>query len=90
MAVPRAVSRLSSLDSALLICDMQEKFRYSIKYFEEIVQVSKRLIMAAKLLDMKVIATEQYPKGEVYLSRNSQVLDLQFKGLSLNSVVLAR
>ncbi|EJW88124.1 isochorismatase [Wuchereria bancrofti] len=63
MAVPRAALRLSPLNSALLICDIQEKFRPSVKYFEEIVQVSKRLIVAAKLLDMKIIATEQYPKG---------------------------
>nr|CDP96096.1 BMA-MARB-1, isoform a [Brugia malayi] len=61
MAVPRATLRLSPLNSALLVCDMQEKF--SVKYFEEIVQISKRLIVAAKLLDMKIIATEQYPKG---------------------------
>ncbi|KAL3985629.1 Isochorismatase family protein [Acanthocheilonema viteae] len=63
MAVSRAASRLSPLNSALLICDIQEKFRPSIKYFEEIIHISKRLIVAAKLLDMKVIATEQYPKG---------------------------
>ncbi|KAK6108493.1 Isochorismatase family protein [Brugia pahangi] len=63
MAVPRATLRLSPLNSALLVCDIQEKFRPSVKYFEEIVQISKRLIVAAKLLDMKIIATEQYPKG---------------------------
>uniref|UniRef100_A0A0R3RV00 Isochorismatase domain-containing protein 1 n=1 Tax=Elaeophora elaphi TaxID=1147741 RepID=A0A0R3RV00_9BILA len=63
MAVPRVASRLTPLNSMLLICDIQEKFRPSIKYFEEIVQISKRLIVAAELLDMKVIATEQYPKG---------------------------
>ncbi|KAM3717065.1 Heat shock protein [Dirofilaria immitis] len=62
MSVVRAV-RLSSLNSVLLICDIQEKFRSSIKCFNEIVQISKRLIVAAKLLDMKIIATEQYPKG---------------------------
>uniref|UniRef100_A0A8R1TY44 Isochorismatase domain-containing protein 1 n=1 Tax=Onchocerca volvulus TaxID=6282 RepID=A0A8R1TY44_ONCVO len=63
MAVARAFSRLSPPNSVLLICDMQEKFRSSVKYFEEIVQISKRLIVAAKLLDVKIIATEQYPKG---------------------------
>lgn len=40
--------------------------RSSVKYFEEIVQISKRLIVAAKLLDVKIIATEQYPKGEIF------------------------
>lgn len=77
MAVPRATLRLSPLNSALLVCDMQEKFRPSVKYFEEIVQISKRLIVAAKLLDMKIIATEQYPKGEII--KNPKVLNLTLK-----------
>ncbi|VDM98594.1 unnamed protein product [Thelazia callipaeda] len=61
--VSRPISRLASGNSVLLLCDMQEKFRPSIKFFEEIVKISKRLVVAAKLLDVKVIATEQYPKG---------------------------
>ncbi|OZC07269.1 hypothetical protein X798_05748 [Onchocerca flexuosa] len=68
MAVARAISRLSPPSSVLLICDMQEKFRSNVKYFEEIVQISKRLIVAAKLLDVKIIATEQYPKELIYSS----------------------
>uniref|UniRef100_A0A915PH38 Isochorismatase domain-containing protein 1 n=1 Tax=Setaria digitata TaxID=48799 RepID=A0A915PH38_9BILA len=63
MAVSRVASRLSPANSVLLVCDIQEKFRPTIKYFEEIIQVSKRLILAANLLDMKIVATEQYPKG---------------------------
>ncbi|CAG7710987.1 unnamed protein product, partial [Allacma fusca] len=42
---------------------MQDKFRPSIKFFDEIVQNSKRLLRAAKLLQLPVIVTEQYPKG---------------------------
>ncbi|VDN29586.1 unnamed protein product [Gongylonema pulchrum] len=37
--------------------------RPSIKYFDALVKISKRLIDAANLLDMKIIATEQYPQG---------------------------
>ncbi|VDO38602.1 unnamed protein product [Onchocerca flexuosa] len=64
MAVARAISRLSPPSSfnryfVNLIYDC----RSNVKYFEEIVQISKRLIVAAKLLDVKIIATEQYPKG---------------------------
>lgn len=43
---------------------MQEKFRPTIKYFPEIVEVSSRLFRAARILDIPVIVTEQYPKGE--------------------------
>lgn len=47
----------------LFLCDMQEKFRPSIQYFSQIVEVSSRMLKAAKILEMPVIVTEQYPKG---------------------------
>uniref|UniRef100_A0A1I7Y862 Isochorismatase domain-containing protein 1 n=1 Tax=Steinernema glaseri TaxID=37863 RepID=A0A1I7Y862_9BILA len=62
-AVRSIIKRVSPKTTGLLICDLQEKFRQNICYFPEIVQVSKRLLDAAKVLDMKVVATEQYPKG---------------------------
>ncbi|KAF7627302.1 Isochorismatase domain-containing protein [Meloidogyne graminicola] len=62
MAAARFLRLLPS-DSALLVCDLQEKFRNHIQYFPQIVEVTRRLIEAAKLLDMKIIATEQNPKG---------------------------
>uniref|UniRef100_A0A914UR53 Isochorismatase domain-containing protein 1 n=1 Tax=Plectus sambesii TaxID=2011161 RepID=A0A914UR53_9BILA len=58
-----AVSRLSPKSSALLICDMQEKFRNHICYFPEIVEVQSRLFEVAKILNVKVIATEQSTKA---------------------------
>ena len=79
MCAARSVfTRIRPGQSAFLICDIQEKFRYvgtifiprilptfsnQIKYYPEIVKVSRRLIDGAKILDMKVLATEQYPKG---------------------------
>jgi nicotinamidase-related amidase len=42
---------------------MQVKFRPSIKYFDEIVHNSNRLLKAATILDIPVVVTEQYPKG---------------------------
>lgn len=57
------VGRLSSKKTAVFLCDMQEKFRKSIRYFPEIVSVSHRLLKAGKALDMPVIVTEQYPQG---------------------------
>ncbi|KAI6215999.1 Marb-1 [Aphelenchoides besseyi] len=64
MNVSRAIlQRIRPNDTALLVCDLQEKFRNSILHFPEIVSVAKRMIDAATLLDMQILATEQYPKG---------------------------
>lgn len=65
-AAAKSLAKLGKLipdNSALFLCDMQEKFRPSIKYFNEIVFNSNRLLQAAKILEMPVICTEQYPKG---------------------------
>ncbi|XP_046857650.1 isochorismatase domain-containing protein 2-like [Xenia sp. Carnegie-2017] len=60
--VPR-VGKLASKTTAFFLCDIQEKFRESIRYFPEIIQVAKRLVETAKIMGIPVIATEQYPKG---------------------------
>ncbi|RWS08472.1 mitochondrial associated endoribonuclease MAR1-isochorismatase superfamily-like protein [Dinothrombium tinctorium] len=57
------IGKLVCKETALFLCDMQEKFRNTIQYFPEIVQVSSRLLKAAKILDIPVVVTEQYPKG---------------------------
>ncbi len=49
--------------SALFLCDMQVKFAPNIAYFAQIVQNSKRVLGAAQVMDLPVLATEQYPKG---------------------------
>lgn len=38
-------------------------FRNGIKYFNEITQITGRLINACKALEVPILATEQYPKG---------------------------
>lgn len=66
MSVGKSLAQLGKIvpkNSALFLCDMQEKFRPSIKYFNEIVFNSNRLLQAAKLLNVPVFCTEQYPKG---------------------------
>merc|ERR1712165_613361 len=42
---------------------MQEGFRKTISFYPQILEVSRRMLTAAKSLDMPVIVTEQYPKG---------------------------
>lgn len=59
----KGVGKLVQKNTAFFLCDIQEKFRPSIKYFSEIVVVAQRLLKAAKILGVPVVATEQYPKG---------------------------
>ena len=49
--------------SVLLLCDMQEKFRPTIKYFPQVVETSNKLLQACKILNIPYVVTEQYPKG---------------------------
>jgi len=59
----RSIGRIVPKSSALFLCDMQEKFRPSIAHFDKIVYNSNRVLNAAKIMEMPVMATEQYPKG---------------------------
>jgi len=47
----------------LMVVDVQEAFRDHIPDFDRIVERSRVMIEAAKLLDVPIIVTEQYPKG---------------------------
>jgi nicotinamidase-related amidase len=49
--------------SALLIIDMQEAFRASIPDFAQITSRTVIAVAGAKLLNLPIIVTEQYPKG---------------------------
>uniref|UniRef100_A0A0N4ZMP2 Isochorismatase domain-containing protein n=1 Tax=Parastrongyloides trichosuri TaxID=131310 RepID=A0A0N4ZMP2_PARTI len=59
----KILSFIDPESSVLFVCDVQEKFRPSISYFNEIVTIIQRLIKAANIFGMKIIATEQYPRG---------------------------
>lgn len=54
---------LEKEDCALLIVDIQERLAAVMKHREQVVKNNLRLIELAKLLNVPVIATEQYPKG---------------------------
>jgi nicotinamidase-related amidase len=49
--------------SALLIIDMQEAFRANIDDFAQIARRSALAVQGARLLNVPVLVTEQYPKG---------------------------
>ncbi|XP_076452422.1 isochorismatase domain-containing protein 1-like [Babylonia areolata] len=63
MAQPRRLGDLKVDKTVFFLCDMQERFRPAIKYFDDILEVAKRLIAATRILDIPLVVTEQYPKG---------------------------
>ncbi|VDN11622.1 unnamed protein product [Dibothriocephalus latus] len=65
MSTISRVGRLVLPRTALLVCDLQEKLRPAIAHFDAVVNVSNRLIQAARILQMQTIVTEMYPKGEL-------------------------
>lgn len=58
-----SVGRLQATETALLICDVQERFRNIIAGFPAVVDTARRLARGAEALEIPVIATEQYPKA---------------------------
>jgi nicotinamidase-related amidase len=56
-------THLSARESALLIIDVQEKLMAKIPGAEALVRNIAFLADAAKLLEVPILATEQYPKG---------------------------
>ncbi len=49
--------------TALLVIDVQERFRAAMEGFDSMAAGCVRLIRAARLLGLPVLVTEQYPKG---------------------------
>lgn len=56
-------TRLDLDTTALLVVDVQTRFGPAIEEFAELVERARRLIRTARLLELPVLATEQYPRG---------------------------
>src|SRR5438067_11330278 len=59
----KAISKLSREQAALAVIDMQEAFRAVIPDFAEVAARIGKAVQGARLLEVPVIVTEQYPKG---------------------------
>jgi nicotinamidase-related amidase len=55
--------RLERGRSVLVVVDVQEAFRPAVVDFDRIVQNVAVLVQGARVLDIPVLVTEQYPKG---------------------------
>lgn len=58
----RSLGRLSPSSTALLVCDVQERFRPLICGFPAVVDATRRMVQGAAALGVPVLATEQYPQ----------------------------
>ncbi len=57
------ISKLSREHAALVVIDMQEAFRPVIPDFGEVSARIAKAVQGARLMEVPVIVTEQYPKG---------------------------
>ena len=57
------IIKLSRESAALAVIDMQEAFRTVISDFGEVASRISKAVEGARLLEVPVIVTEQYPKG---------------------------
>jgi nicotinamidase-related amidase len=57
------ISKLSRESAALVVIDMQEAFRPVIPEFGEVAARIAKAVQGARLLEIPVIVTEQYPRG---------------------------
>jgi nicotinamidase-related amidase len=64
MSAGRLLARSPRADGTVfLLCDIQERFRPLIHRFPTVIQTAKTLTQVARILDIPVVATEQYPKA---------------------------
>lgn len=61
--LPRSPELMSRHDTALLVVDVQTKLMPLVQRGQAIIDNIARLIRAARLLHVPVLATEQYPQG---------------------------
>ncbi|ALC47845.1 CG11333 [Drosophila busckii] len=54
--------RLRANQTLFMLCDIQEKFKPAIPLFDALVENTKKLLEAGKILNMPLLVTEQYPE----------------------------
>jgi nicotinamidase-related amidase len=54
---------LTREEAALLVVDIQERLAPAMKHREAVIRNVLHLIEAARLMDLPIVVTEQYPKG---------------------------
>ncbi|GAA5975107.1 hypothetical protein JCM11641_000037 [Rhodosporidiobolus odoratus] len=58
----RRIAKIIPRHTAFFCCDIQERFRLVVHGYPSVIHTAEKMLKAAKILDIPVIATEQYPK----------------------------
>ncbi|XP_017856851.1 PREDICTED: isochorismatase domain-containing protein 1 isoform X1 [Drosophila arizonae] len=58
----QSLYRLKSNKTLFMLCDIQEKFKPAIPLIGAVIENSKKLIEAGKVLNVPLVVTEQYPE----------------------------
>jgi len=69
--MPRELSRLTPENAVLLVVDVQDRLLPAIFEADACVEAARRMIEAAKVFELPILAAEQYPQG---LGRMCRVL----------------
>ncbi|KAJ1563068.1 Isochorismatase domain-containing protein 1 [Cladochytrium tenue] len=75
-AVARHATRLHPSNTALFLCDIQERFRPHIHKFDVMLETAKKMVQVSKILEVPLIVTEQNPKALGPTVEELQVKDL--------------
>lgn len=59
----RMFGKISPETTALMLCDVQDRFRSRIHNSETVISNTRLLTSASKILDIPIVVTEQYPKA---------------------------
>ncbi|GAA6040965.1 hypothetical protein JCM8097_000515 [Rhodosporidiobolus ruineniae] len=62
MSTAKRIAKIAPNKTAFFVCDIQERFRLVIHSYPSVIHTAEKMLKAAKLLDVPVIATEQSPK----------------------------
>ncbi|GAA6007510.1 uncharacterized protein JCM10292_003909 [Rhodotorula paludigena] len=61
-AAAKRLAKVTPDKTAFFVCDIQERFRTVIHAYPAVISTTEKMLKAAKLLNVPVIATEQNPK----------------------------
>jgi nicotinamidase-related amidase len=54
---------LDRADTVLVVIDVQESYRTALSAWDRVVTATRTLLQGATLLELPIVATEQYPRG---------------------------